>query len=431
MVDLAKRTRIMTRSQELGHCICNPQLPCPCEVFLAEDICHCAGERREAAPAEGVRLTALVESAGCASKIGQDDLRRILADLPPLTDPHVLVSSATRDDAAVYQLDQGPALVLTVDVFTPNVDDPYTFGQVAAANSVSDVYAMGGRPLAALSIIGFPADTLPPAVMTAVLRGGLEKLGEAGVPVVGGHSLKDAEIKFGFAVVGVVDPARMVTNAGARPGDRLVLTKPLGVGAIAFAAQLGRATAAALERSAAVMTALNRAAAEAMLAVGVHAATDVTGFGLLGHLGEMAAQSGVTAEIWADRVPALPAAREYLAAGMISGAAERNREAAGACLRVAPGVGEGTLYLLCDPQTSGGLLLAVPEAQAERLLAALRERGVPDAALIGRITEESEGTILVKTSESGAEPEAQDEEECCCCEQEGEEEPPCCCEEEL
>ena len=412
-IDLEKRTRIMRRSQELGHCICNPKLPCPCEVFLTEDLCHCAGERREAAPAEGVRLTALVENAGCASKIGQDDLRRILGDLPPLADPHVLVSSATRDDAAVYQMDEGPALVLTVDVFTPNVDDPYTFGQVAAANSVSDVYAMGGRPLAALSIIGFPADELSPAIMTAILRGGLEKLGEAGVPVVGGHSLKDAEIKFGFAVIGVIDPARMVTNAGARPGDLLILTKPLGVGAIAFAAQLGRASAGALEHSAAVMTALNRAAAEAMLQVGVHAATDVTGFGLLGHLGEMAAQSGVTAEVWADRVPALPEARQYLAAGMISGAAERNREAAGACVRVAEGVGEGTLYLLCDPQTSGGLLLAVEEAKAEPLLAALCERGVSEAAIIGRVTEESEGTILVKTSKTGAEPEA--EEECCCC----------------
>jgi selenide,water dikinase len=418
MIDLEKRARIMRRSQELGHCICNPKEPCPCEVFLADDICHCAGERAEAAPVETVRLTALVENAGCASKIGQDDLRRILADLPPLSDPHVLVSSATRDDAAVYQLDEGPALVLTVDVFTPNVDDPYTFGEIAAANSVSDVYAMGGRPLAALSIIGFPAKELSPAIMTAILRGGLEKLAEAGVPVVGGHSLNDAEIKFGFAVIGVIDPARMVTNAGARPGDLLILTKPLGVGAIAFAAQLGRATPSALAHSAAVMTTLNRGAAEAMLEVGVHAATDVTGFGLLGHLGEMVTQSGVTAELWADRVPALAEAREYLAAGMISGAAERNHEAARGCVRVAEGIGEGALYLLCDPQTSGGLLLAVEEEKAEALLSALQGRGLAQAAIIGRVTEASEGEILVKESESGEAPEG--EEECCCC----------CCEEE-
>jgi selenide,water dikinase len=292
---------------------------------------------------------------------------------------------------------------------------------------------MGGRPLAALSIIGFPAKDLSPGIMAEIMRGGLDKMGEAGAPVVGGHSINDAEIKFGFAVIGLINPEHMVTNAGAQPGDALVLTKPLGVGAIAFAAPLGRASSAALARSATVMTALNRAAAEAMLKVGVHAATDVTGFGLLGHLGEMVTQSGVTAEVWAERVPAIPQAREYLGSGMISGAAERNREATAGCVRLAGGVEEETLYLLCDPQTSGGLLLAVEEAKAETLLLALRDRGVSAAAIIGRITEESVGAILVKESESGEGPEqastGPEEEPCCCCEEEPDEEPPCCCEE--
>ena len=220
MIDLEKRRRVMQRSMTLGHCICNPKLACPCDVFKEKDICTCAGERIENAVGEA-SLTKLVEKAGCASKINQNDLKKALADLPEITDPRVLVGSNTCDDAGVYRLNGDMALVQTVDVFAPSVDDPYTFGQIAAANSLSDVYAMGGRPLTALSIIGFPIETLSHRVMTQILRGGTDKMNEAGVVVIGGHSINDRDPKFGYAVTGTVEPSKIVTNDGAKPGDLL------------------------------------------------------------------------------------------------------------------------------------------------------------------------------------------------------------------
>ncbi len=223
MKDPEKRRRVMQRSMQLGHCICDPKTACPCEFFLREDICPCAGE--EYAPPTGpVRLTELVQTAGCGSKIDQASLQRILAGLPASDDPRVRVGMPAGDDAGVYQLDAETALVQTVDVFSPPVDDPYLFGQIAAANSLSDVYAMGGRPLTALSVVGFPARKLPDEILHQILRGGLDKMAEAGVAVIGGHSIQDDQIKAGFAVTGVVDPRRIATNAAARPRDRLVLT---------------------------------------------------------------------------------------------------------------------------------------------------------------------------------------------------------------
>ena len=203
MIDYQKRKRVMGRSIKLGHCICNPKDPCPCDLFKQKNVCLCAGEREEDAP-EDVALTTLVENAGCASKIGQEDLKRALAGLPRVFDPRVLVSSDTCDDAGVYKLTPNTALVQSVDVFTPVVDDPYAFGEIAAANSVSDIYAMGGNPLTALSIVAFPIDKLSPRIMNRMLQGGVDKLREAGVAVLGGHSIKDREIKFGFAVTGIV-----------------------------------------------------------------------------------------------------------------------------------------------------------------------------------------------------------------------------------
>ena len=245
-IDLEKRRRVMQRSIKLGHCICDPKQPCPCDLFKEREICLCAGERLE--PPEGdVGLTQLVENAGCASKIDKASLQSILAGLPSLDDPNVLVGMPAGDDAGVYRLDEDTALVQTVDVFSPSVDDPYTFGQIAAANSLSDVYAMGGRPVTALSIVGFPLRKVPDRVLHEILRGGIDTMREAGVPVVGGHSIKDNEIKAGFAVTGVVDPNRIVTNAGAAPGDVLVLTKPLGTGVLSFAAQIDRAPKGAAE----------------------------------------------------------------------------------------------------------------------------------------------------------------------------------------
>lgn len=401
MVDLEKRRRIMGRSVKLGHCICNPKEPCPCDLFKRKNVCLCAGEREEEA-AEAVALTKLVENAGCASKVSQEFLKQALEGLPAIFDPRVLVSSSTCDDAGIFKLNKTTALVQTVDVFSPCVDDPYVFGQIAAANSVSDVYAMGGKPLTALSIVGFPSDRLSPRIMNKMLQGGIDKLAEAGVPVLGGHSIKDPEIKFGFSVTGVVRPDRILTNDKARPGNLLILTKPLGTGLACFAQQLGKADAALLEATARSMTELNGPAAEEAVKAGVRAATDVTGFGLLGHLAEMAVQSGVTAEIWAEEVPLFKGVIELARKGVISGAVERNREYAMRFVTKADGVGEEWEAVLLDPQTSGGLLLAVPRARAAGLLKKLAARGAAAARVIGRVTERSEGAIRVRLRPEGS-----------------------------
>ncbi|MCJ7588014.1 MAG: selenide, water dikinase SelD [Candidatus Aminicenantes bacterium] len=394
MVDLEKRRRIMGRSVKLGHCICNPKEPCPCDLFKRKNVCLCAGEREEEA-AEDVALTKLVENAGCASKVSQEFLKQALEGLPAIFDPRVLVSSSTCDDAGIFKLNKTTALVQTVDVFSPCVDDPYVFGQIAAANSVSDVYAMGGKPLTALSIVGFPSDRLSPRIMNKMLQGGIDKLAEAGVPVLGGHSIKDPEVKFGFAVTGVVRPDRIMTNDKARPGNLLILTKPLGTGLACFAQQLGKADAALLEATARSMTELNGPAAEEAVKAGVRAATDVTGFGLLGHLAEMAVQSRVTAEIWAEEVPLFKGVLDLARKGVISGAVERNREYAMRFVTKADDLGEEWEAVLLDPQTSGGLLLAVPRARAAGLLKRLAARGAAAARVIGRVVERSEGAIRV------------------------------------
>jgi selenide,water dikinase len=395
MKDYSKRKRIMARSLKLGHCICNPKEPCPCDLFKQKNVCLCAGERLEDA-AEEVALTQFVENAGCASKINQNDLKKVLAGLPAVSDPRVLVSADTCDDAGVFKLSDDSALVQSVDVFTPVVDDAYLFGQIAASNSVSDIYAMGGRPLTALSIIGFPIETLSHRLMNKILWGGVDKMREAGVAILGGHSIKDREIKFGFAVTGLIHPSAIIANSGAKPGDRLVLTKPLGTGIISFARQLGKASARALEAAGQSMAQLNKAAAEEMAKAGVTTATDVTGFGLLGHLSEMARQSRVTAEIEADSVPVFAGVLDYVRRGLVSGAIERNREYASQFVSVAKGVSEDMLNVFYDPQTSGGLLIAVPEVKADALVRRLRRRGVRSATVIGRIASKSPGKIVIK-----------------------------------
>ncbi|MBE3099182.1 MAG: selenide, water dikinase SelD [Planctomycetes bacterium] len=396
MRDLEKRKRVMQRSMRLGHCICDPRKPCPCDLLRTKDVCLCAGERLEV-PAGPVRLTQLVENAGCASKIDQASLRRILSGLAFPADPRVLVGAPAGDDAGVYRLDDGTAIVQTVDVFTPSVDDPYLFGQVAAANSVSDIYAMGGRPLTALSIVGFPVRTVADEVLHEILRGGIDKMAEAGVAVIGGHSIKDPEIKAGFAVTGIVDPKRLTLRAGARPGDVLILTKPLGTGIVAFAAQIDRAPPEAVEAAARSMTALNRTAAELMLEFGAHGCTDVTGFGLIGHLAEMAAGSGADVEIVWDDLPLLPHVLELVGQGIIPGGVERNRESSAAAVTLGKGVGQAMLDVCMDPQTSGGLLIAVPQRKAGGLLKALHARGVAEAAVIGKVRGKGRGRVFIKT----------------------------------
>ena len=392
--DIEKRRRVMQRSMQLGHCICDPRQPCPCDLLRQQDLCPCAGEE----PPQGettVRLTELVESGGCASKIDQATLQRILGGLPSPANPRVLIGMPAGDDAGVYLLDEQTALVQTVDVFTPPVDDPYAFGQIAAANSLSDVYAMGGRPITALSIVGFPAGRLPDEILRQILRGGLDKMTEAGVPVIGGHSIKENEIKAGFAVTGLIDPRRIASNAAARPGDRLVLTKPLGTGIIAFAARIGRAepesTAAALRS----MVALNRRAAELMEQFEVHACTDITGFGLLGHLKSMAAASKVDVELAWEDLPLLPGVADCVAAGIVPGAVERNRESAGDALAAIDGVDPALVDILFDAQTSGGLLISLPGPDAEALVARLWAEGINDARIVGRVVSEGTGRISV------------------------------------
>jgi len=395
MIDYRKRKRIMGRSIALGHCICNPKDPCPCDVFKQKNVCLCAGEREEDAP-EDVALTTLVENAGCASKIGQEDLKRALSGLPRVVDPRVLVSSETCDDAGVYQLTPRLALVQSVDVFTPVVDDAYAFGEIAAANSVSDIYAMGGKPLTALSIVAFPVESLSPRIMNRMLQGGVDKLREAGVALLGGHSIKDREIKLGFAVTGVVDPGRMTVNGKARPGDLLILTKPIGTGTLSFARQIGRAPAAGLAEAEISMRALNRAAAEIMTKAGVTTATDITGFGLAGHLGEIAAQSGVEIEVYGSSIPVFTGVLDLIREGVISGAVERNREYASSFVRRARDAGEDLETLLYDPQTSGGLLMAVRRSKARAVLAALGKKGIAAAAIIGRVVRKGPARIVLR-----------------------------------
>ncbi len=400
---MEKRKRVMARSIKLGHCVCDPRKPCPCPLFREKNVCTCAGERAPPGrPGAAVRLTEHVRSAGCAGKIGQKDLDGILARLPPVSDPRLLVGLATADDAGVFRLASGVNLVQTVDVFTPCVDDARLFGKIAACNSLSDVYAMGGRPVTALSIIGFPIEALPGEVMAEILGGGMEILRQAGVVLVGGHSLNDEEIKFGLAVTGLVEESALVTNAGAQPGDLLVLTKPLGTGIVALAGQLGKASPESVAAAAASMSALNRAAAEIMVRHRATACTDVTGFGFLGHLCRLAMESKVTAEVWCDRLPLLPGVLNYAAQGMFSGANERNAEFSAARVRFEDGVSETMKAVLFDAQTSGGLLMALPPRAADAALQDLQAAGAGPAAIVGAVAEKSAGALRVWAARPGS-----------------------------
>ena len=328
-----------------------------------------------------VRLTQLSSCAGCAAKMSAGVLADVLRDLPSIADDNVLVGSATADDAGVYRLGDELALVQTVDFFTPIVDDPYTFGAIAAANSLSDVYAMGGRPLTALSVLAYPGkgdlDDLG-----EILAGGAEKMREAGCVILGGHSVNDDEVKFGYAVTGTVHPDRVLTNGGARVGDVLMFTKRIGTGVIGTALKRGIAHDEHVAASVQSMMTLNRLAAEAMADLEVHGCTDITGFGLLGHAREMAADSSVTLEIEAGAVQFFDGAIDYARAGALPGGLKNNLEFAGHCVMIEGNVDAEVEYLLYDPQTSGGLLLALPPRDAEEL-----GRRYAPAYRIGRVIE--------------------------------------------
>jgi selenide,water dikinase len=341
---------------------------------------------RVAAP---IRLTAEVSSGGCACKLGPADLRSVLSQLAPLRHPNVLVGSETCDDAGVYRLSATLAMVHTVDFFPPMVDDPYVFGQVAAANALSDVYAMGGKPLVALGIVGFPSGRLPLDVLVRISQGAGERVKAAGAVIIGGHSLVDNELKYGLAVTGTVHPKRIVRNAGARAGDLLVLTKPLGTGIICTGIKKRVATADEESFAIASMTALNDVAGGLLVKFGAHACTDVTGFSLAGHATEMAEASGkVRLEIDSAQLPLLPGTARLADDGYVTGGSSRNRQWLGARLHVGrdvpPAVGEA----IVDPQTSGGLLVALPPRKAEAYEEALHRKGLRPA-IIGRVVARS------------------------------------------
>jgi selenide,water dikinase len=334
-----------------------------------------------------VRLTSLSHGAGCGCKLPASALHAILRGLPAVEDPDVLVGAAGADDAAVYRLSADLAVVQTVDFFTPIVDDPYDFGRIAATNALSDVYAMGARPIMALNLVAFPLETLGGAVLEQIMRGAHDAVRLAGATIAGGHSIDDPEPKFGLAVTGVVHPEEILTNAGGRPGDVLVLSKPLGAGVVATAAKRGLADDALVARATAVMCELNRDASLAARDAGAHALTDVTGFGLLGHLHEMALASGLAAEVDAAAVPAIDGVLDLLRAGaeVVAGGTRRNRAYAETFTVFADGVAEAERWLVCDAMTSGGLLAAVAPGSA----------GAARGAVIGRLAGGPPGRITV------------------------------------
>ncbi len=339
-----------------------------------------------------IRLTANVKAAGCAAKLSPSVLDAVLKRLPHQADPNVIVGFETSDDAAVYRLTDDVAIVQTVDFFTPIVDDPQLFGQIAAANALSDIYAMGGRPISALAIVAFPAAG-PPEILEQILRGGLAKMTEATCTVVGGHSIRDDELKFGYAVTGTIHPQKIWKNVGAHPGDALLLTKPIGTGVISTALKQGRAEESWIAAAIASMTRLNRAAAEALRELEndaarqttpIHAVTDATGFGLLGHAREMAIGSGVSLKIDHARIDYLPGAIGAARAGFFSAGLKNNRDFVEGCVTFAPIVLDECRELLFDPQTSGGLLASIAPEFADQALAALARRNI-SARIIGEV----------------------------------------------
>jgi len=315
----------------------------------------------------------------------------VLRHLPPVVDTHALVGAALADDAAVYQVSPDLALVATVDYITPVIDDPFGWGGIAAANALSDVYAMGGTPIFALNVVNFPRDTLPMDILERVIQGGAAKVAEAGVAILGGHSVDDPEPKYGLVALGTVHPERVMRNVGARPGDALVLTKPLGIGILTTAIKRGLASDEVISRAVDVMSTLNRAAGEAMrrAAPGVHAATDVTGFGLLGHLSEMLGEGSVGAHVEVARVPVLEQTWDFAEREVVPGGTRRNLASVASFMDWSESVTPEQQLVLADAQTSGGLLMAVAPESLDGLMADLHATGVQSASVIGRFTAEA------------------------------------------
>jgi cysteine desulfurase len=343
-----------------------------------------------------IKLTHYTHGLGCACKLRPQALEEVLKTLPPVVDPNVIVGTSTADDAAVYRLKDGTAIVQTVDFFTPVVDDPSDFGAIAAANSLSDIYAMGGKPLFALSVVGFPEKRLPLKVLEEILRGAHDKAKEAGIGIIGGHTVEDNEPKFGLVVTGIVDPDHVLTNDKAQPGDAIILTKPIGLGIITTAIKRGLASSELAKKAIKIMSTLNRDAAEAMQKVGAHACTDVTGFGLLGHLKEMTRASKVDAVIYASKVPVIKEAWDLAAAGAVPGGTLSNMDFVSDTVVWDASISRTNRLILCDAQTSGGLMMVVPANKKDQLLKALQKGGVMNPAEIGGFSKAGKGGIAVK-----------------------------------
>ena len=312
-----------------------------------------------------------------------------------MSNPDVILGMESLDDAGVYRLSEDLAIIQTVDFFTPIVDDPYAFGQIAAANALSDVYAMGGRPLTAMNLLCYPVETLSASILEDILRGGIDKTHEADVVLIGGHSVNDTELKYGLSVTGTVHPDRLITSSGARPGDRLILTKPLGTGIINTAIKAGLASDGAIDRVSKSMAALNRRASELMQETGVHACTDVTGFGLLGHAAQLAERSQVSLGFRLESIPCFPEVAELAQQGLCPGGLFRNKDYYLEKVAFAASVPEHAQDILFDAQTSGGLLICLEPSRAETLLERLHEAGITEAAIVGSVSGEAPGTVTV------------------------------------
>jgi len=342
-----------------------------------------------------IKLTHFTHGLGCACKLRPQALEKILAKIPVSDDENILVGTKTADDAAVYKINDETAIVQTVDFFTPIVDDPYDFGSIAAANALSDIYAMGATPLFALNIVGFPSNRLPMEILEAILQGARDKTNEAGIPVIGGHTIDDTEPKFGLVVCGSVHPEKVISNASAQPGDVLVITKPIGTGILTTALKRGLLDQEQVNALTEHMKALNRNAAECMQKYSISACTDITGFGLLGHLKEMSTGSGLDVEINISEVPVLGSALDLAGAGIIPGGTENNLKYLKKWVNWPDKISKPERILLCDAQTSGGLLFSVPQKDADKLIADLKKSGITAAVAIGRFNGKGMGKITV------------------------------------
>ncbi|MFC2097580.1 selenide, water dikinase SelD [Bacteroidota bacterium] len=345
---------------------------------------------------EKIKLTRYTHGMGCACKLRPQDLEIVLKDFKTNKDSNVLVGMETSDDATVYKIDEHTAIVNTVDFFTPMVDDPYQFGEIAAANSLSDIYAMGAKPLFALNVVAFPSRRLPLDVLKKILKGARDKAEEAGINILGGHTIEDNEPKFGLVVTGRVDPARVITNSGAKPGDLLILTKPIGVGIISTGIKRGLVTKKIEGTAIKIMATLNKNAAECMEKYNINACTDITGFGLLGHLKEMLESAKVNAEVHSENVAVIDGTDELVTAGVVPGGTYNNLKNIEKNIVWNKTISETKKIILSDAQTSGGLLISIEEESGEKLIMDLHNNGVEQAAIIGKISKKGKGIINVK-----------------------------------